>query len=441
MMKESKGILLLLFIFAIGFMALFKPWIHNDGIGYFSWLRSVVIDGNLDVGNEIRYYLDGSWKFKIRILETGYTYCPYGIGSAILWLPFFLLAHLFVLLSSCLGFLIPADGYSAPYVWAISAGSALYGLGSLLLTFSLCRNWFKWEISVLAVMTAWLSGTLLFYMFCNPSMAHANDAFAYALFLFTWHRTRNSKSVWRGAAARGATLALCALIRQVNAVFVFFVMGEYIFDAIQKWKETRRVGEIKKEAVAIVAFCFAWWLIFSPQVLVWRVVFGGWIELNPYDFANEKFHWLDPQILKVLFSPNRGLVGWTPFIIPAMGGLFYFIQKNRRFSLLLLCNFVLQFYVIASWWVFDGMMGPGNRLFANMTPVFALGLAALLERMGKRFHVGVLAAVCSLFVFWNGIILARYASNDIPRWGEVAVDTLLLGQFKFVFHVVEKIFW
>ena len=107
------------------------------------------------------------------------------------------------------------------------------------------------------------------------------------------------------------------------------------------------------------------------------------------------------NVLNVLFSPNRGLISWTPLVAPVIGGLFYLLYKERRFGLMLLFNFVLQTYIIASWWVWDGMIGPGNRLFTNMFPAFALGLAALLDKIGQRVNIVILGMACSLFVFWK----------------------------------------
>ena len=34
---------------------LLTPWVHGDGIGYFSYLHSVIIDGDLDLANEAEY--------------------------------------------------------------------------------------------------------------------------------------------------------------------------------------------------------------------------------------------------------------------------------------------------------------------------------------------------------------------------------------------------
>jgi hypothetical protein len=67
-----------------------------------------------------------------------------------------------------------------------------------------------------------------------------------------------------------------------------------------------------------------------------------------------------------------------------------------------------------------------------MTPAFVLGLAALLTVLNRRFSMGWLTAACILFVAWNGLLIVRYALEDIPRAGPVPLGKLIGGQFTIV---------
>ena len=54
----DRGVLVLAAIFLAAFLVLFKPWIHGfDTVAYYAWLRSVVIDGDLQVGDEFELLL------------------------------------------------------------------------------------------------------------------------------------------------------------------------------------------------------------------------------------------------------------------------------------------------------------------------------------------------------------------------------------------------
>ena len=70
--------------------------IGSDGLGYYAHLRSTMIDGDLHYENEFRDFN----RFNHSVLnpnlrtETNHVPNKYPIGSAILWFPFFLFAHL-----------------------------------------------------------------------------------------------------------------------------------------------------------------------------------------------------------------------------------------------------------------------------------------------------------------------------------------------------------
>jgi len=276
-------------------------------------------------------------------------------------------------------------------------------------------------------------------MYSHPTMSHANDIFAYALFIFVWYKTRD-RQAWHGAALRGAAAGLCALVRQMNAVFVFTVLGEFVIDGIQEWRRTSRAIEIGRAFLRTAIFCLFWWLVYSPQTIVWRIVFGHWIELNPYaGGAGVSFDWLHPHVLGVLFSTDHGLFTWTPLMTPAVLGWLSLWRKDRRLTLLLVLNFVLQLYVIASWNDWSGSAAFGQRFFTNMVPAFALGLAALLTTLQRRIPLRWLATACAFFVVWNGLLIARYALEDIPRCGPVPLGELIVGQFTVLPRYLDRI--
>ena len=106
-----------------------------DEIEYFAYLRSVWFDGDLSFDNEYRYFYDRgiarAWNFDATFLEattaTGVrpNFAP--VGSAILWAPIYLVVDLGVRIARGLGVATEADGFSTPYIAAITYGSALYG--------------------------------------------------------------------------------------------------------------------------------------------------------------------------------------------------------------------------------------------------------------------------------------------------------------------------
>lgn len=423
----DQGIWVLIVVFALALLVLFKPWVHGfDTVGYYSWLRSIVVDGDLEVGDEFIHYGYGDKRGQT---ITGYTYNEYAVGSAVLWLPFFLIAHAVALCGQAAGLSFVPDGYGAPYVWAVGLGSTLYGLGAVLLSYRLCRLYWNVRVSLLATLAIWFSSPLVFYMYSHPLMSHADDAFACALLLFTWQHTRKDRS-YRSALARGATAGLCALVRQMNATWALILLAEAVTEIWTAWQRGAAKPSLAKVILWLASFAAAWWLIYLPQVIVWRIVFGRWIVLNPYAEAmGGRFIWSRPHILDVLFSTNRGLLIWTPLLLPAAFGWLLIGRKEARLAALVTAQFVLQLYVVSSWPWWSGGTSFGPRFFTNMYAAFVLGLGALVDRAQQALRFRWAVFVCFLSVAWNLLLLVRYALEDVPRKGAVPLAKLIGGQF------------
>src|SRR5690242_6530102 len=77
-------------------MSVGSPELRADSPGYFAYVRSLVLDHDLDFANEWAH-----WGLKpLPTTPTGRMSNPYSIGPALIWMPFFLLAHVYVWLAS-----------------------------------------------------------------------------------------------------------------------------------------------------------------------------------------------------------------------------------------------------------------------------------------------------------------------------------------------------
>ena len=99
------------------------------------------------------------------------------------------------LLCDRLGAHIAADGFSTPYVITMAFATAFYGFLGLWLSFRLARKYFAERWAFLATIGIWWASSLPVYMYFNPSWSHAHSAFAVALFLWYWHRTRGDRTI------------------------------------------------------------------------------------------------------------------------------------------------------------------------------------------------------------------------------------------------------
>src|SRR5215216_1367299 len=123
--------------------------VGSDGVFYYIYARSLVIDHDLDFANEFAYFQVPPAKYSLTPI--GRVPNKYAIGPALLWMPFFLAAHLIALLGGALGLRILADGYGYFYQAAISIGSIVYGTLGFWLAFVCARRMFSQVASIAAV--------------------------------------------------------------------------------------------------------------------------------------------------------------------------------------------------------------------------------------------------------------------------------------------------
>jgi hypothetical protein len=420
-MKGNRHPVILIGVWVAVLLLLFRPQLHGmDTVAYYAWLRAAVIRGSLDVSEEfIRFGYGG----ERGLSPTGYRINEWSVGPALLWSPFFLMAHGLVRLGNALGIPWEADGYSAPYQTLTALGSALYALIGLELLRRLALRIAAPAAALWGVLTAWLASPLVFYMSAHPFMSHAVDFFVNAGFLLAW--TCWEKPTPWARLALGWIGGLAAAVRYPNATLLLWPALEDLRQALRVPRE----GILRLLSLGVGA-----WIGFLPQMIVWRVVFGAWIVGNPYGIAGAgTFDLRAPHLLEVLFSTNRGLFPWTPIAAFALAGLVGPLRRARpAWARLLLAQTGAQLYIVGSWSVWSGAAAFGPRLLTGLFAGFALGLAALYEAGRRRWGMKPALALSLGAVAWNLILLARYGLEDVPRMGPVPLSTLWLGQLTFI---------
>ncbi len=429
-MTWSKYTLALVGIWLVLLAVLFRPEIHgSDTIGYYSWLRSAVIEHSLNVSDAFKQL---GFPEERPLSPTGYMIDEWPVGSAVLWLPFFLVGHAFANLSTAAGHPIATDGYSWPYQASTALGSAVYALIGVYWLYRLCQRFAPQFESMLAPVTAWLASPLVLYMSAQPFVAHANDFFMNVLFFRLW--AREEEPTWQSRFGLGLAGGLAAAVRPQNAPLLLW---PGVADASGVALRHGERGAFLARGLALVAGAV---IGFMPQLIVWRVVFGQWLVSNPYTVARQSFTWSSPHFLDVLFSTNRGLFPWTPMAVLAVLGLFIYLPRYRaRWAAFLALNFLIQVYIIGSWSSWSGAISFGQRFLVNCVPAFALGLAALYVAWRPRLTRWSLTLISGAFVGWNLVLLARYGLENVPRGGPVPLAQLWLGQFTFLFGLVRGV--
>jgi len=347
-----------------------------------------------------------------------------------LWTPFLLAAHAIVLFANTLGAHIPANGFSTPYIMAMALGTAIYGFLGLLFSYSLARKYVEERWAFLSTLGIWGATSLPVYMYFNPAWSHAHSAFAIALFLWYWDRTRDCRTFLQWSLL-GFLGGLMLDVYFPNGVFLLLPLVESILAYWKFWraKEFHAVGPF---FAANISFTVGVVLAFLPTLLTRSIIFGGLFRFGSYTAL--PWDWSAPNWRLVLFSSEHGLLSWTPILVLAILGLFFAPRRAKFLTRYLAVAAAAFYYVISSYPYWHGMASFGNRFFISLTPIFIFGLALLLQRFAQLFRSPrrafvAAAALIFLLIAWNAGFIFQWGAHLIPARGPISFSEMAYNQF------------
>ncbi|HEX4076449.1 MAG TPA: hypothetical protein VHX49_13695 [Candidatus Acidoferrales bacterium] len=423
-LTRYEGILLLLFILTLPFS---NPWVRGDGVGYYAFARSMLIEHRLDFTYDWQkanasfrmYRVDAAGDvLPDQYTSTGHIGNHFAIGPAILWSPFLIVAHAGVLAYDRLGGHVAADGYSRPYLIAMAVGTTFYGFMALWISFVLARQYVAERWAFLATVGIWFASSLPVYMYFNPSWSHAPSAFAVALFLWYWMRTRNARTVAQWAIL-GALGGLMMDVYYVTAVMLLLPLLESLagYRASLKAHANSAAGTLFLKNVVFALTLVA---AFAPTLVVKKILYGRYFHMG----YTEQWFWKSPAFFKVLFSSEHGLFSWTPILLLAVVGLFILRRYDPVLALYLILVFAAYLYAIGCYQDWHGISSYGNRFFVGLTPLFVLGLAALFDWLAREWHqrrAAILSySAVAVLIAWNLGLVFQWGMHLIPDRGPIS---------------------
>ncbi|MBI1815734.1 MAG: hypothetical protein HYR72_12195 [Deltaproteobacteria bacterium] len=412
----SGALCLAIFVATIPLPRVDGHLIGSDGFRYYAIVRSIVLDHDLDFTND--YQRLG---VSIEPTATRLPANPFAIGSALLWLPFFCLAHTLSLLIAGLGVAIPVDGVGYLYESAVCIATIGYASAGFLLTYWLLRRLYDVTVALLATLAMWWATAAIYYTIAEPSMSHGLTIFSNALFLWMWSSpTRPRPRTWWFTL--GLAGALVALVRWQEGVVLVVPIIELI---VRIHRRQPSIADLAGNALALTAG-FA--IGFVPQMIMWATVYGTPLIIPQ---GSNFMLWASPHPLATLISSRHGMLSWHPVLLLAAFGIVPLWRRQRALALVAVGSFLVQLYVssaAADWWAGDAF---GGRRFTGLLPLFALSLAALLSASRQRMRTASWAVLLSLFVVWNGLCFTQYRLGLISRrdaltWQEMTIDRLLI---------------
>ena len=182
--KAGRYIIYLLVITSLGYGISTKKYrsgdiIQWDVVSYYAYLPAIFIykDLSFDFVKDLPDDFEGTiWPIP---MSNGIHTLKYSIGTAIMILPFFIVAHIY---SSLAG--IEANGYTWPYHFFILVAAIFYLLAGLLYLRKVLLNYFSENIVVASLVILALGTNLLYYSTIDPGMSHIYSFFIFSAFLF-----------------------------------------------------------------------------------------------------------------------------------------------------------------------------------------------------------------------------------------------------------------
>jgi hypothetical protein len=428
--KPHKYEKLLIVVFLLT-IPLSNPWVRGDGVGYYAYARAMLIEHHLDFQKDWQH---GNESFTMGRLDargevlpeeytsTGHLANLWAVGPSLLWFPFLFITHLGVLLCDRFGAHIIADGFSTPYVVTMAFATALYGFLGLWLSFALARKYFAERWALLATIGIWWASSLPVYMYFNPSWSHAHSAFAVALFLWYWNRTRGARTVAQWILL-GLLSGFIVDVYYPNGALLVIPLLEGIADYWSDFKRLTYAGTaIARLFVRHLIYVSAFLVGLLPTLITRHIIFGDALQTGYAPVGG--WAWKSPALWKVLFSSDHGMLTWTPILILALVGLLFFRRADKTFAAYSIVAFLVFYVVVSVHPNWDGLSSFGARFFVSLTPLFILGLAAFFNWLagawGKRRAAIAATAVTAFLILWNLGLMFQWGVHLIPARGPIS---------------------
>jgi hypothetical protein len=350
---------LLLLLFHVGYTRA-----ASDGRGYFAQVRSLIIDRDLDFTNDIEH-------FGARARDA-----TFPLGTALMWAPFFLFAHVWLGVFNLFGAEYSRDGFWNPYQRAVGVGTFIYGFAALLMICGALRRLFDRSSTLVAALTILLATPVVWYLAVDSSMSHGVSLFAVTAFLLVWFATGEERR-GRDWLALTALSALMTGIRPQNLLFLTALGTEALHVVRVDWR-------IHRDPVRVLRRAAPYGLPCAAALVIFAFVAVPVSEEGDDSYVLQQDLFSRVRVADVLFSPRHGLISSSPALLFALLGVPLLYSRERTLALGLLASVLAQIVLNGTSAAWAGGAAFGARRFVECALPFAFGLAAAVDLARRR---------------------------------------------------------
>lgn len=388
-----------------------KNVISWDTFGAYLYLPANFIYGdtyiqNMDWINKINAIYNNTPSFyQFAPHPSGNNIIQYPSGFALIYLPFFLIAHLFASLSNT----FPSDGFSLPYQLGVIFGHIFYIITGLIIANKVLLHFFNEKLTSILLVILFFSTNFLFVSVFMIGMPHGHLFAFYALIILysiKWHKNPSKKN----SIILGSTIGIACLIRasEILSIFIPLLWNITNKDSVfQKIEFLKANG--KNVGITVLSFIIPAFI----QISYYKTGTGDYFY-NAYQNHGEGFDLTTPYLSNFLFSYRKGWLLYTPIMILALGSLIWMWKnKNKNQALVSLSVFtVLNIYLLSSWtcWWYAESFGQRSMVQSYLIYIIPLGFLIQYSMKQNKKIILFLGLIIGAFTFLN--IFQSYQTNN-----------------------------
>jgi hypothetical protein len=404
----SKITILLLLLICAWYGRNLDSWgknkiIQNDVVSYYAYLPAGIIFSDLTFSFMQDLPEDFEGTIWLQTAPNGKPILRMTMGLAILWLPFFLLAHVTAQITG-----VQALGYSWPYSFSIFVAALFYLVAGLYFLRKVLLRYVSDLVTAITLAVVVLATNMMYYVISEPGMTHVYNFSLITIFLYLSLNWTGNPTL-KNSLLLGLLAGLIVLIRPVNGTVLLFpaLIG------INSFKEFFHRIACSWKMIFFAAFALL--LVLIPQMIYWKAQTGNYI-FNSYMDAGV-FYFFKPEIANGLFSYRKGWLIYTPVMILALAGLIWMKKDAPALFLPVLLFLIFNIYIIFSWWCWWYGGSYGSRPMIDSYGILAVPFAIFI---GKVFM-----------------------KNKWIRWGSLIVlaGFMLLNQFQMTQYRTSLLHW
>ncbi len=391
-----------------------------DAFGFYYYFKLVFIDQNLIVDNLssanliFEKYNPGPGLYQLTGLDNGRYVVRYPAGQAVLYLPFFIIAHVIALLSD-----FPADGFSRPYDVTMRIGGLVYHFLGFYFAGRILRLHYSDKVVGITLVVL-LFGTNAYSLFGGTALAAQGSLF-FLVAWFIWLVDRYFKqSTISLIVAVAVVFGLICLNRPTDFITIApAILWPMAIPGLSLKKELKRFfGRWSHAAIFIGVVAFVGFIQFG----YWKYAGGSWF-IDSYGSPQEGLDLLSPHTIPFLFSFRSGWFVYTPIMFLVMIYLFIrAIKGDGKMKVVLI--YVLLFIYLASswtnWWYGNGF---SQRAMGQAYALLCIPLAGIIDYAfvkRKKLHPPLKVLILAFVVlsmwqtkqFKNGVLNGQTVTSE-----------------------------